>query len=170
MKTTYLRGVLVRDLRCLRRQVEAYESDADLWRLPSGISNSGGNLALHLAGNLQAFVGAVLGESGYVRDRDAEFSSRDLTRAQVVAQVEAALAAVDKTLAGLGEEGLEAEYPLVLGGVRVKTGDFLLHLCTHLTYHLGQIDYHRRLICGRNDTVGALAISGLASAEAIDSN
>lgn len=156
-------GVLTRDLRALRREIESYPNDADLWRVAPGVTNSGGNLALHLAGNLQHFVGKVLGHTGYVRHRDAEFKSRDLPRTQVLADIDRALAAVETGLARLADADLSADFPEPLAGRRVSTADALLHLMTHCAYHLGQVDYHRRLVTGQPTTVGTMAPGELRS-------
>lgn len=159
----HVAAVLTRDLRALRREVEAYPSDADLWRAAPGVTNPGGTLALHLAGNLQHFVGHVLGGSGYVRQRDAEFSRRDVPRAEVLAEIDRALAAVAAGLAGVPEDRLDAEFPEPMGKHRLTTAQALLHLVTHCAYHLGQVDYHRRLITGQTTTVGAVAPGELGS-------
>lgn len=157
----WIAAVMTRELKALKREVEAYPSDADLWRTAPGIANPGGNLALHLAGNIQYFVGAVLGGSGYVRDRDAEFNRRDLPRAEVVREIELALAAVPAALARVADADLAQPYPQAIGGVTPSTGAFLTHLAVHLGYHLGQMDYHRRLVTGQATTVGALPIGEL---------
>jgi uncharacterized damage-inducible protein DinB len=162
--TDSLAAIFNRDLTTLRMEVEAYPSDEALWRVAPGISNSGGTLALHLAGNLQHFIGALLGKSGYVRDRDREFGARDLPRQEVVGQVAQAMAVVAQTLAALSLARLEEPYPEPVAKVRVTTGDFLIHLASHLTYHLGQVDYHRRLITGGAPLSGALSPTRLASA------
>jgi hypothetical protein len=141
-----LKTVLLKDLAALRREVEQYPDDAALWRPLPGIANAGGNLALHLAGNLQSFIGAQLGGSGYVRDRDWEFAARDLPRARVLQEIDAAAKAVEAGLAALDPATLDQEFPLPMGGKRMATGQFLLNLCSHLAYHLGQLDYHRRMV------------------------
>lgn len=164
MLSETIRGVLVRDLRALAREVAAYPDDAAVWRLVPGTPNVAGTLALHVAGNLQHFVGAVLGHSGYVRDRDAEFSRRDVPRTDLVAEVERAADAVDRTLGALCDDDLPAEYPQAAARVRVSTADMLVHLVAHLTYHLGQVDYHRRAVTGDNRPIGAVAIPDLPSA------
>ena len=107
MYTDWLAGVLVRDLTALKRQLDAYPDDASIWKTVPPITNTAGNLALHLAGNLQHFVGGQLGGSGYVRNREAEFTSRDLPRAELVKQVDAAIAAVRKTLPTLTDAQLD---------------------------------------------------------------
>ena len=87
MLATMLTGVLTRDLKALRRELEAYDDERGLWAMPKGVSNSAGTLAMHLAGNLRAFIGAQLGGTGYVRDRDAEFNRRDVPRSELLAQL-----------------------------------------------------------------------------------
>jgi hypothetical protein len=157
-------ALLVRELTSLRQEVEAYPSDADLWKVVPGIANPGGTLALHLAGNIQHFVGTVLGGSAYVRNRAAEFSTRDLTRAEVAGKVDAAIAAVQQTFRTLDPADLGTEFPEVVGKMRFNTGDWLNHLASHLAYHLGQVDYHRRITTGSATTVGAVATGKLVSA------
>lgn len=161
MRPETIRHVMLRELRTVSREVDAYASDELLWRIVAGVPNSGGTLALHIAGNLQHYVGAVLGGSGYVRDREAEFSTRGLARAEVRAQVEAAAEAVDFTLADLTREEAEARYPERVSGRTVRTADFLMHLSVHLGYHLGQLDYHRRVLDSDAEGVGAISLAEL---------
>jgi uncharacterized damage-inducible protein DinB len=160
-------AILDRDLRTLARSVEAYPDEHDLWRLPAGVDNSGGTLALHLAGNLQHFLGARLAGSGYVRDRDAEFAARDVPRAEILRRIEAARAAVAMAAATVTEEMLSAEYPDPVGGVRVSTGEYLVHLVSHFTYHLGQLDYHRRVVTGQARGLDAVRPAELSSARRV---
>ena len=135
-----------RDLNKLREEIEAFPDEASLWKLEDGISNSAGNLCQHLTGNIQHFFGAVLGESGYVRDRDAEFAEKGTTRADLIADIERARLSVNTTLAKLSDDDLAANYPIEVYGHPMTTGYFLTHLATHFNYHLGQINYHRRLL------------------------
>src|SRR6185503_9921048 len=108
------------------------------------VTNSAGNLALHVAGGLQHLVGAVLGRTTYVRDRDAEFSRRGGTRADVSAELDRAMAVVREILPRLPEHMLDAEFPEPVLGVKFRTRIFLLHLCAHAAFHLGQAGYLRR--------------------------
>jgi uncharacterized damage-inducible protein DinB len=156
-----IRRVLVRDLTAVAREVDAYPDDALLWRDVTGLPNPGGTLVLHVAGNLEHYVGAVLGGSGYVRDRDAEFSTRGPGRAELRARIESAVAAVEAALARLTPETCAAPYPESVAGRRVRTSDFLLHLVAHLGYHLGQLDYHRRMVAPGSPSVGAIALAEL---------
>jgi len=135
-----------RDLNKLRAEIEQYSNEADLWKTSGEITNSGGNLCQHLSGNLQHFFGAVLGGTGYVRDREAEFESKEVTKADLLAGIDAAEAAVKETLAKLTDEDLSKTYPLVVYDQPMSTGQFFTSLATHFNYHLGQINYHRRLL------------------------
>jgi uncharacterized damage-inducible protein DinB len=157
-------AILDRDLRTLRREVEAYPDERRLWQTVPGVSNVAGTLALHLAGNIQHYLGARLGGTGYVRDRPAEFARRDVSRSELLREIEAARAAVKAVLSGDTVPDPGAEYPETVGGVRVATGDYLVHLATHLAYHLGQIDYHRRFVTGQPTAIDAVRPAELSSA------
>lgn len=157
MNTSALRTVLNRELRAVRRQLDAYPDDASVWKEVPGLPNTGGTLALHLAGNLRHFFGATLAGDGYVRDRDAEFSRRGVARTELIALLDAAEKSVDAALAGLSEEKWRLPYPEPIAKRRVATDQFLVHLATHLAYHLGQLDYHRRMVTG--DARGMDAVS-----------
>jgi uncharacterized damage-inducible protein DinB len=135
-----------RDLKKLRTEIELYPSDADMWRLAGDIPNSGGNLCMHLCGNLRHFIGFVLGNSGYVRDRDLEFTDTNVSRDELLARVDATLDEVKAALEKLSDEDLEKEYPIDVFDSPMTTGYFVTHLATHFNYHLGQLNYHRRLI------------------------
>ena len=160
-------AILDRDLQALGREVEAYPDDDTLWHLPEGITNSGGTLVLHLTGNIQHFLGARLADTGFVRDRPAEFSARGVPRAALVRQVEAARSAVRSAAEKLTGEALELDFPEVVGGMRVATGDYLIHLVSHFGYHLGQVDYHRRLVTRVSRGVDAIRTGELASARPV---
>jgi uncharacterized damage-inducible protein DinB len=157
MRIELLGTLILRELRAVRREIEAYPDDASVWRPVPGIPNTGGTLALHLAGNLQHFFGATLGRDGYKRDRDSEFSRRDVPREELFAGIDAAIASVGRTLLRLTDDDLTRSYPESIASRKVSTGAFLLHLLSHLAYHLGQIDYHRRAVTG--DSLGVDAIS-----------
>jgi hypothetical protein len=161
-------GILERDLATLRREVEGYPDERDLWREVPGIANVGGTLALHLAGNLQHYFGARLANSGYVRDRPAEFARRNVPRSELVREIEAARAAVKAACAAVKPTQLEDEFPEAIGGSRLQTADYLVHLAVHFAYHLGQLDYHRRVVTGVNSSVGAVRPAELSSARPAD--
>ena len=161
-----LRTLLLRELRATRRELERYPDDASVWRAVPGIPNTGGTLALHLAGNLQHFFGAAIDRDGYVRDRDAEFARRDVPRAELLAELDKAAIAVERAISRLSDEQLAAVYPLPIPPSptgRVDTLVWLMHLASHLAYHLGQIDYHRRVVTGDAAGVDALSVRELPS-------
>jgi uncharacterized damage-inducible protein DinB len=161
-------GMLERDLAALRREVEAYADEADLWRLVPGLPNSAGTLALHIAGNLQHFIGRQLGSTAYVRDRPAEFSRRNVPRVELLREIEAARTAVHSTLLQSSPSLFPDDYPEPIVGMTVDTGEYLVHLATHLAYHLGQIDSHRRIVTGNPAGVGAVRPTELRSARAAE--
>ena len=146
MITETLISIYQRDLDKLKNEIEHYASDEQFWLISGGIANSGGNLALHLVGNLRHFIGAVLGGSGYVRDRDAEFASKNVSRDELIAAVEETTEVATAAIAKLTVDDLAATYPVDVFGHEMTTEYFLIHLATHFNYHLGQINYHRRLL------------------------
>ncbi|HSF99836.1 MAG TPA: DinB family protein [Vicinamibacterales bacterium] len=159
--TRDLTRLITREIDTLIREVELFDDDDTLWRVLPGVRNSCGTLALHCAGNLQHYVGAVLGGSGYVRDRGGEFSQRTGTRADLVAELTRARAAVRRTLPELSAAALEAEFPEAIGGTRLPTHLFLMHLAVHLGFHVGQAGYLRRIMSGDGRTAGTVAVKDL---------
>jgi uncharacterized damage-inducible protein DinB len=135
-----------RDLNKLKSEIESYRDEKNLWRVEENISNTAGNLCLHLTGNLNAYIGAELGNTGYIRQRDLEFSLKDVPRSELIRQVEDTVNMVERTLGQLTDEDLNKDFPLLVFKEKMSTEYFLTHLSTHLAYHLGQINYHRRLI------------------------
>ena len=141
-----LRSLMLRDLASLRQEVEAYPDEASLWRVLPGTTNPGGNLVLHLAGNLRFFLGAQLGGIAYTRDRDREFSARGLSRKALLAELDGAVQAVEAALGALDADILDREFPVLMGGRRLSVHQMLITLVSHLGYHLGQVNYHRRAV------------------------
>ena len=167
MLVSAVAAILDRDLQTLAREVAAYPDERALWQTPPGITNSAGTLAVHLAGNIRHYLGAKLGGTGYVRDRPAEFASRDVPRATILAQIEEARAAVRAAAARTPDERLVEDYPEVIAGVRVATGEYLVHLVSHFAYHLGQLDYHRRVVTGQTGGVNAVRTVELSTARPV---
>jgi uncharacterized damage-inducible protein DinB len=135
-----------RDLPKLKAELEQYSNENNIWKVDKGIANSAGNLCLHLIGNLNHFIGHLLGGTDYVRQRELEFSQKDIPRTELLQRINDTMKVVETSLQKLGPEDFEKEYPVVLLDKPMKTGFFLVHLTTHLAYHLGQINYHRRLL------------------------
>jgi uncharacterized damage-inducible protein DinB len=141
-----LQSLYTRDLNKLKTEIESYQNEEALWKIDKNILNSGGNLTLHLVGNLNHFFGAILGNSGYVRNREEEFLLKNISRTELIQQVEDTLNIVISTLNQLSEEDLAKNYPIEPLGYTMTTEYFLIHLFGHLSYHLGQINYQRRLL------------------------
>ena len=159
-----VQSLLLRDLRTLADELQAYADQRLIWRLPPDLPNSGGTLILHLCGNLQHYLGAVLGGSGYVRDRESEFGARDLETGELMSEIRAAEEAVLQVVPRLTEEQLSRRYPEAIRNHTLETREVLLHLATHLAYHLGQVSYHRRLVTRDGRGVGALPSAALSTA------
>lgn len=146
MLTTTLIKLFDRDLEKLKQEIEAYKAEEDLWIVTNEISNSAGNLCLHLIGNLNHFIGAVLGNTGYIRQRDLEFSQTNISKTKMIEDIDNTLVMVKDVLGKLTVHNLQEQYELKVFGEAMSTEFFLTHLSTHLAYHLGQINYHRRLL------------------------
>lgn len=146
MLQTTLAELFERDLHKLQAELRLYPSDEAVWRLTGDIANSAGTLCLHLVGNLQHFIGATLGRTGYVRDRDQEFAARGIPRAELLAALDETSRIVCITLSQIDDRALDQTFPLQKHDQWVRTDHMLLHLFGHLSYHLGQVNYHRRLV------------------------
>lgn len=146
MLTTVLKALFTRDLNKLKAELELYRNEKNIWLVEKNIANSAGNLCLHLVGNLNTYLGAEIGGTGYIRNRDLEFSLKDIPRAELVSMVEATITVVNNALDLLTEEDLQKEYPSLVLPQKTSTEYFLVHLAAHLSYHLGQVNYHRRLL------------------------
>ena len=138
--------IFERDLNKLKDEISLYKDEKSLWIVKKEISNSAGNLCLHLIGNLNHFVGAELGQTGYIRNRENEFAAKNTSAKVLINYIENTIEIVKHTLENLSEEDLAKDFPQQKVGKVVKTDFMLLHLITHFNYHLGQINYHRRLI------------------------
>lgn len=135
-----------RDLNRLIKELEQYADESALWVVREEINNSAGNLALHLIGNLRFYIGATLGHTGYVRDRDGEFSKKDIPKNELIAELQVTKSEITEVFGKLKDSDLIAIYPQEVFGKPMTLEYFLIHLNGHLNYHLGQINYHRRLL------------------------
>jgi hypothetical protein len=135
-----------RELLKLREEIGLYTEEATIWEIRPGIANSAGNLCLHLLGNLNHFIGAVLGNTGYMRQREDEFSLKNIPRSELFSGIDETILMIKTTLRDYSEADFDKTYPLEKHGQVVTTRYMVLHLLTHLNYHLGQVNYHRRMI------------------------
>jgi hypothetical protein len=154
--------LLTRELEGFKREIQLFPDDASVWRTVPGVTNSAGNLALHVAGGLEYLVGSVLGGTGYIRNREAEFSRRSGTRSELVLALDHAMVVVRDVLWRLPQDRLVEDFPEPVLGVRFRTGLFLLHLCAHAAFHLGQAGYLRRVSTGDATSSGPLPLAPLA--------
>ncbi len=143
-----LAALFERDLTRLIQQLSAFTDPPALWQCAPGIANSAGNLVLHLEGNLREFVGRILGGVPYRRVRDEEFSSTGIPAAELVERIEEVKSFVPRVIRQLSDPQMQAAVPGDPLGTRMSTQQFLIHLHGHLNYHLGQIDYLRRILTG----------------------
>jgi uncharacterized damage-inducible protein DinB len=141
-----LKTLFNRDLNKLKAEIRSYQNESKIWSIDKNISNSAGNLCLHLIGNLNTYIGAQIGKTNYIRNRELEFSQKDIPQAVLIAQIEATIQTVNDALLLLTDDDLRKEYPLLVFETKTSTEFLLIHLTTHLAYHLGQINYHRRLL------------------------
>lgn len=160
--TANLQRLFVRELEAFQREIEMFPDDALPWSTGPGIANSAANLAFHVCGNLQHYVGHVLGGTAYVRDRDHEFARREGTRADIAREIRTTIGVVEAVMPTIGDETLAREYPEAVIGMRIPTDLFLLHLSAHLAHHLGQAGYLRRLVTGDARSSGPVSMKALA--------
>jgi hypothetical protein len=135
-----------RDIRKLIEEVNLFTNEDDLWRIQGSVKNSSGNLVLHIIGGLNHLIGATLGQTGYIRDRDQEFVRKGVERKVLVAQLEALIPMINQTMNALTSEHMEAEYPQFFDKAKTSTSYVLVQLLLHLNYHLGQVNYLRRIL------------------------
>jgi uncharacterized damage-inducible protein DinB len=149
--------LFARDLTRLAQEIAAFPDDATLWRTPPGITNSASNLVLHLEGNLREYVGRILGGHPYVRQRPQEFALRNVSREELLTRIAELKQFICLTLAGLTNDQLQSEYPVLVLEKPMTVQQFVIHLYGHLSWHLGQIDSTRRMLTGS----GAIQLEGL---------
>ena len=135
------------NLNKLISEIELYNNDQDLWKVEKNISNSAGNLALHIIGNLNTYIGKEIGKTNYIRNRELEFSDKNILRQDLIERINQTIIMIKNSLIGLTGEDLDKEYPVLVLKEMTSTEYLLIHLTSHLTYHLGQINYHRRILC-----------------------
>jgi uncharacterized damage-inducible protein DinB len=141
---------MLRDLDRLKDNLRSYKDEYSLWKIHKDIKNSGGNLCLHICGNLQHFLGHIILENDYLRDRKYEFEGGPESRDQLYVKIDNTKKVIEELAEKWTEESCAADYPIDVLGYKMSTAYFLVHLYGHLNYHMGQINYHRRLMIGSN--------------------
>lgn len=135
-----------RDLNKLVDELNSFKSEQSLWITEGNIKNSAGNLTVHLIGNLNHFIGTIIGESGYIRNREEEFLVKNVPRDQLIQQLHETKSIIKGSLQKMDKGKLSQYYPIDVFGEKMTYEFFLIHLVAHLNYHLGQINYLRRLL------------------------
>ena len=156
--------LFLRELDTMAREISMFPNDEMIWHAPAGITNSAGTLVQHVCGNLRHYIGAVLGQTGYLRNRTAEFSECSSSREALIREIAETKSDVRKVLSALDGKTLPKTYPENVGGFSQRTQRFVLHLCTHLSLHVGQVGYLRRLMTEENITSGPVSVKFLADA------
>lgn len=138
-----LAGFYERDIRKLIEEIYLFKHEENLWKTHGSIKNSCGNLTLHLIGGMRYLIGTMLAKTGYIRNRDEEFVSKGVKKAVLTGQLEELIPMIHETLNAIN---MEAEFPLIFDGEERSIEYVLMQLALHLNYHLGQINYLRRIL------------------------
>jgi len=135
-----------RDLDKLKKEIESFEEEQNLWIIKAGIANSAGNLCMHLLGNLKTYIGKNIGQHPYNRDRVAEFTAKHIPRKKLLEDIEETKSIVISSLEKMDPDNLQNLYVENVLGYEMTNAFFLIHVTAHLSYHLGQINYLRRIL------------------------
>ena len=138
--------IFERDLNRLKEEINSYQDEHNLWLAKGSVKNSAGNLCLHVVGNLNHFIGAVLGNTDYIRNREKELNDKHIPKDALISRIDNVIEVINQTLGNLKQDDYDKVYPINVFGNEMTTQFFLIHLTTHVNYHLGQINYHRRLL------------------------
>jgi hypothetical protein len=157
----HIQALLIRDLGGMKKEIEAFPDDQQIWDVLPGVSNPAGTLAIHGCGNLKHYIGVVLGGASYKRDRENEFANRFMTRDEICCEIDSTVTLLRQTLSVIDPEMLGSTYPERVGSFELNTQQFLLHLCSHLSLHLGQAGYLRRILSGSNQSTSPASLAEL---------
>ena len=135
-----------RDLHKLIEEINLFKNEDNLWKTKGAVKNSCGNLTLHIIGGLHHFIGATLAHSGYDRDREKEFTAKGVKKEDLIKQLQQLIPMVVNTLSLLTEEEMGADFPIFFDKPEASTSYVLVQLLAHLNYHLGQVNYLRRIV------------------------
>jgi len=146
MLNNILASFYERDLRKLVDEIKMFKNEENLWKTHGSITNSSGNLALHIVGGMNFHVGSRLAKTGYIRNRDQEFSKKDVPRLDIIADLEKLIVLINGTLNNLTDDDLKKDFPAPFDGATNSISYVLVTLLAHLNYHLGQVNYLRRML------------------------
>jgi hypothetical protein len=140
-----LKFLYARELDNLHKEISDYTDENKIWTVKGDIKNTAGNLCLHLLGNLNHFIGTQIGNTGFIRNRDEEFAAKNISKEKLLKEIEDTKAMIEKVLGNTDEAAMQKEFPADFLGKR-STEFYLNYFFGHFMYHLGQINYHRRLV------------------------
>jgi Protein of unknown function (DUF1572) len=146
MFNEWMTEIMENDLNKLKTEINLYKDETDLWKVKGEILNSAGNLCMHLLGNLNHFIGHIIGNTDYTRKRDLEFSDKNVSRSKLNEMIDSTIKVIKQSLPELKDSDIDKDFPVQIGGKTRKSGYLVIYLSDHFNYHLGQINYHRRLI------------------------
>ena len=146
MLNTILADFYERDIRKLIEEITLFKQEDNLWRTAGTVKNSAGNLVQHIIGGTNYLIGTKLANTGYVRDRDMEFTQKGVQRKVLIAELEGIIEMIRNLLNGFSQGDMEADYPIVFDGAKRSNTYLLVQLLAHLNYHLGQVNYLRRVL------------------------
>lgn len=132
-----------RDLRKLIDEINAFSNESNLWKTHGTIRNTAGNLALHIIGGTNYLIGTMLAKTGYVRNREREFTDKNVARSVLIRDLESLIPLVTATLRNLD---LNETFPIPFDDAPRTNAYVLTQLLAHLNYHLGQVNYLRRAL------------------------
>lgn len=146
MTNKELANMYERDFQKLIEEINLFQAEENIWKTSGSINNSSGNLALHLLGGLNYLIGSVLTKNGYIRDREKEFTIKGVERNEIIAELEGLKQLVKETILQITEQDLKSPYPIFFDKDDATISYVLTQLLVHLNYHLGQINYLRRVL------------------------
>jgi uncharacterized damage-inducible protein DinB len=149
MITAVLIDLYSREIEKLKNEVLAFESDDLIWRTPDTQVISAGNQCLYIAGSLQHYIGNIIGDSGYIRNKEAEMKAKNISRERLLEEIENMRQVVVDTLEQVSKTELQKQFPTNEFEEPVSTEFFLIHLLRKLSYHLGQISLLRQLVSAK---------------------
>ena len=146
MLNNELANLYERDISKLIEEINLFKNEEDLWRTTGSVKNSCGNLVLHIIGGMNYLIGTTLAHTEYVRNRDQEFIQKNVEKKELIAKLEELITIINQTLNRLTPEQMENEYPIFFDKPKTSVSYVLVQLLAHLNYHLGQVNYLRRIL------------------------
>lgn len=145
MITTLLIDLYSRELDRFKNEILAFENDELPWKMADGLNITAGNICLSLCGSLQHNIGNMIGDSGYIRNKEAEQKAKNITRERLVEEIENAKGIVVNTLEEISKSDLLKIFPSKEFEEPITTEYFLIHQLSQLSFSIGQISILRNV-------------------------